>query len=164
MSEPILELPGISVTRESITSEGREVAVEMIKGACVKENYSAPSAISLQLFKAALVASICWFSVVMVLAMLVALQGYLAYPNWLGDLMAWVDSTLGPATVGIFFVALCVAPLTLGTWFVFRKRCYFMVQLMTTEGILTAHKTRNKEQAEQVKQAIEEAMGESGAS
>lgn len=158
MSEPILELPGITVTRESIEMEGREVAVKMIKGTCVKEKGSAFSAFCLRVFKAALVASMGWFGVTMVLATLVVLQGYLAYPTWLGDFLVWVDNILGPATSWIVVGALLVALLTILPWFALRKRRYFMVQLQTKEGTLTAYKTRDKEQAEQVLKAVELAM------
>ena len=149
MSEPILELPGITVTRESIKLDGREVFLGTVKRVYVRKKYDR------------LPWKMRWFALIMGTA-----------PFWYVALL-WLSVTVFVRTSLFgFLLALCypligVMTISFGLYIAWCRKWYrdrrdLRVQLKTTEGTFTAYSTRDKEQAEQVQQAIEEALGSLG--
>ena len=153
MSEPILELPGITVTRESIKLEGREVALGGGERVFIEEGPSAalPSLLR-QWLRVAVVVLPAWLVLPFMTAQL--LYGDLLLPAWLKNTLIVIDNIGGVMFLSALFLTLLFTLL----WLVFRKRVYFTVQLKTTEGTIRVYKARDSEKAQHVLKAIESAI------
>jgi len=143
VSAPILELPGITVTRESITIEGREVLRGTLRRVYIRKRYDR------------LPRKMVWFAVVVG-------SSPIWYLTLFGlSLTVFVRTDLINVVLALYYPLIGVHVVSFGLYIAWcRNRRALRVRLKTTEGTLTAYSTRDKEQAEQVKRAIEQAMAE----
>lgn len=138
---PILELPGITVTRESISFSEGELSVDTVERVHIEEG-SLPFRESRWLYPRASMLLTCFGAIPLALILPLGPERLSGVIN-----IIWLWESLVVAAVG---VCICLA---------LRKQVNFSVQLQTMQGTLTAYQTPDKQEAEQVRHAIEDAMG-----
>lgn len=150
MSEPILELPGITVTRESIETEGRKLPVDIVRRVPIRKTRVL---LPRKIVRPAMVAATApfWYTVIF----------------W-QSLTTFSHTSMSDIVIALLYPVFGLVALTLvvslGAVIVYGRKHHFWVQLESIEGTFTALKTRDRQQAEQVKQAIEEALGDTTSS
>lgn len=140
-TDAILELPGITVTRESITVAGHEVAVDAVEHPYIEVKGN----IGDQLLRFS-----GWLFALGLILLVVAFAnsggGGPGMASYVGGIVALVIAVL----------LVLVAPILMH---VFKERRAYEVQVETTRGTLTVYTSNDHEEARQVCRAVRMATG-----
>ncbi len=141
MSEPILELPDITVTRERITLPGCTVFLESVNCAYIEENTSTLPYIGWRFIRTA-------WNIFIVLIVIGALRNAYTPPEWLYNIEIVVN-------VLAFYGLPLLLLIGVSLWLPTRKRREYWVQVETTSGTTKVYTCNSRDKANQVLKAIE---------